>query len=439
MSEPSSDQTYPAPHQDSVPATDHHPHDLAVLATTLAADPTTDWANIDTWSAFIPPQARSLITLANWQEAPYQQWSFQNIRELIPSHLIEASSEPSPMQLDTMDINDLAVGGHWHTVGETLAGTNTDGFLVMHGDRVISEQYFDSMTPRTRHIVMSVTKSIVSCVAGSLVAEGRLDPEAPVERYVPELANTGYAGARVRDVLDMRTGIKFSEAYLDPDAEVRIMERSMGWAPREEDDPLGIYPYILTIKPEGHHNDVFTYRSIDTDTLGWICERAADQRMADMITERIWQPIGAYTDAEITADPLGVAIHDGGLSCTLRDMARFGRLLRDHGRVGDRQVIPASWIEDAYDRPDDVREAFRRSENEPYLSGGWYRNKFWFIPGDHGPILLCLGIHGQMVFVDRGHNLVGVKQSSWPTPQDPTRLGSTIEAFKAIGRHLSGS
>lgn len=440
MSEPSSEQNFPAVDHATATATGHQSVDLASLATSLAADPTTDWARVETWSAFIPPQARSLITLVNWQEAPYQQWAFQHMRELMPSHLIEAAADPSPLLTGSADINGVAVeGSKWNTVGETLAGTDTDGFLILRGDRVISEQYFGSMNSRTRHLVMSVTKSIVSCVAATLVAEGRLDPAAPVERYVPELANTGYAGARVRDVLDMRTGVKFSEAYLDPDAEVRIMERSMGWAPRKEDDPLGMYPYILTIKSEGRHNDVFTYRSIDTDTLGWICERAADQRMADMISARIWQPIGAQNDAEITADPLGVAIHDGGLSCTLRDMARFGRLLRDRGRVGDHQVIPTSWIDDAYDRPDDVRDAFARSENEPYLTGGWYRNKFWFIPGDNGPILLCLGIHGQMIFVDRANNLVGVKQSSWPTPQDPAKLAGTISAFKAIGRHLSAS
>lgn len=379
------------------------------------------------------------MTLANWQEAPYQQWAFQNMRELMPSHVIAGAAEASPLETDTVDVSDLAVDGQWATVAETLTGTDTDGFLVLHGDRVITEQYFGSLTPTTRHLVMSVTKSLVSCVAATLVAEGKLDPEAPVEQYVPELATCGYAGARVRDVLDMRTGIKFSEAYLDPDAEVRVMERSMGWAPRKDGDPLGVYPYILTIESEGRHNDVFTYRSIDTDTLGWICERAADDRMADMISKRIWQPIGTAHDAEITADALGVAIHDGGLSCTLRDLGRFGRMLRDGGRVGDRQVIPQSWIDDAYNRPEDVREAFARSDNEPYLTGGWYRNKFWFIPGDTEPILLCLGIHGQMVFVDRANNMVGAKMSSWPAPQDPTRLAGTINAFKAIGRRLSAS
>lgn len=94
---------------------------------------------------------------------------------------------------------------------------------------------------------------------------------------------------------------------------------SMGWAPRNHGDPLGMYPYILTIAPETAHDGTFVYRSVDTDVLGWICERAArGARMADLVSARVWQPIGAFHDAEVTVDPLGAAIHDGGISTTLR-------------------------------------------------------------------------------------------------------------------------
>ena len=251
------------------------------------------------------------------------------------------------------------------------------------------------------------------------------------------MSRSGYAGARVRTLLDMRSGIRFHETYVDPDSEVRVMERSMGWAPRNHGDPLGMYPYILTIERDTDHDGIFTYRSIDTDALGWVCERAAQERMSTMISDRVWQPIGAFHDAEVTADPLGSAIHDGGVSTTLRDLGRFGLMLLDHGRVGSRQVVPAEWIESAADPPADVRQAFADSENEPYLPGGWYRNQFWFVPGDDGPILLCLGIHGQMVFVEWSTGTVGVKLSSWPTPQNAEKLAATIQAFRAVARSLA--
>lgn len=213
----------------------------------------------------------------------------------------------------------------------------------------------------------------------------------------------------------------------------------MGWAPRNHGDPLGMYPYILTTRQETDHGGVFTYRSMDTDALGWVCERAGDRRMNDMISERIWQPIGAFHDAGVTLDPLATAIHDGGISTTLRDLARFGLMLAADGDVDGRQVVPAPWLQTACYPPPDVRAAFAASDNEPYLTGGWYRNQFWFVPGDAGPVQLCLGIHGQMVFVERSTGLVVVKQSSWPLPQEPAKLIGTIWALRQLGRVLSGA
>lgn len=405
------------------------------------AQPGTAWAHVDEWGTIIAP-GHPLITLANWQESPHHHWAFQHMRELMPSHVIDGTESPrvlpvQPQNLGAVRVEEAPALLGVDTVEEVIAATDTDSFLVLHRGEIVEERYLGTMIPRRRHLVMSVTKSVVSCVAASLSADGLLDPEAPAETYVPELAGCGYASARVRTLLDMRSGIRFHETYLDPSSEVRVMERSMGWAPRNHGDPLGMYPYILTIAGESEHDGTFVYRSIDTDTLGWVCERAAGLRMADLISQRIWQPMGAYHDAEITVDPLGSAIHDGGLSATTRDLGRFGLMLLDGGAVGAHQVIPSSWLETAFSPPADVREAFARSENEPYLPGGWYRNQFWFVPGDAGPVLLCLGIHGQMIYVDPARELVGVKLSSWSLPQVAPRLQATIAAFHAIGRALS--
>jgi CubicO group peptidase (beta-lactamase class C family) len=147
--------------------------------------------------------------------------------------------------------------------------------------------------------------------------------------------------------------------------------------------------------------------------------------------------LGAERDAEITCDAVGTGIHDGGISAVPRDVARFGRLLLDGGVVDDREVVPASWLADAWDRPDDVRAAFAASANEEVLPGGWYRNQFWFVPKPLGTALVCLGIHGQMVYVNRETRLVGVKLSSWPTPQHTPSLVDTLRAFGAIGTKLT--
>jgi hypothetical protein len=295
------------------------------------------------------------------------------------------------------------------------------------------------MHPHTSHLLMSVSKSIVGCVAGILTAEGLVEPAAPASKYVPEVLGSGYDGVTVRNLLDMRTGVAFRETYTDPDAEVRVMERSMGWRPIRSGDPVGMYAYLVTLGGEGQHGGPFRYRSADTDLLGWVCERAAGDRMADLISTRIWRPIGAEQDAEITCDAVGSAVHDGGISATARDVLRFGQLLLDGGRVGDRQVLPASWLGDARSPEDDVRRAFAASDSEPVLPGGWYRNQFWFVPGRNGHVLLALGIHGQLIHVDTSTRTVVVKLSSWSDAQNVNHLVDTIRACGAIGSHLAGA
>ena len=182
----------------------------------------------------------------------------------------------------------------------------------------------------------------------------------------------------------MRTGVAFRETYAELDAEVRVMERSMGWRPAQPGDPAGAYPYLITLGQAGPHGGEFTYRSADSDMLGWVCERASGTRMADLIAALIWQPMGAERDGEITCDPLGSAIHDGGVSATARDLARFGQLLVDDGMAGGNPVVPAAWLAATRAPDPGVREAFAATENELVLPGGWYRNQFWVIPGPGG-------------------------------------------------------
>ncbi|MET0741165.1 MAG: serine hydrolase [Candidatus Nanopelagicales bacterium] len=393
-----------------------------------------------------PVAPENLVTLANWQDPPFNRWAFRHLREVIPTHRIAATGaatgNATALPADPRQILGIPVermDGSESTVADVLATTDTDAVVVVHGGRIVHESYAPDMPTDTAHLLMSVSKSVVSCVAGVLVARGVLDVEAPVATYVPEVAGSGYDEATVRHLLDMRTGVGFREEYTSLDAEVRVMERSMGWRPLADGDPVGMYAFLTTLKPEGRHGGPFVYRSADTDMLGWVVERAAGVRMADLISELVWQPIGTEHDADITCDAVGSAVHDGGMSATARDLARFGLMLLNHGRVGERDVVPASWVDDALQPDDDVREAFAGSDSAPYLPNGWYRNQFWCVPGSHGTVLLCLGIHGQMVHVNRVTDTVAVKLSSWPDAQDPARLVDTIRAFSAVGANLSES
>ncbi|ART68685.1 hypothetical protein BTO20_08910 [Mycobacterium dioxanotrophicus] len=383
-----------------------------------------------------PPASEDQVTIANWQEPQYLRWAFQHLRELLPTHRIPAGGHCSSLPKHDAPLGDPTViwpDGGEVTASEVFAATHTDGLLVLRDGHIVAEQYLGAMTESSRHLLMSVSKSLVGCVAGILVERGTLDPDAPVTEYVPEVADCGYAGATLRNVLDMRTGVAFSEAYTAPDSEVRQMERSVGWAPLQPEDVVGGYAYLRQIGSGGPHGGEFTYRSCDTDMLGWMCERAAGVRMADLISTLIWQPMGAEYDAEVVCDAVGAAVHDGGICATLRDLGRFGQLILDDGVARDgRRVIPARWLAETFDPTPDVREAFALTDNEPMLPGGWYRNQFWFYRRASGPVLLCLGIHGQLVYVDRASRTVVVKMSSWPAAQDATYLAATLRACAAL-------
>jgi CubicO group peptidase (beta-lactamase class C family) len=392
-----------------------------------------------------PPPAESRVTLANWQDPPYNRWSFQHLRELIPTHRIARGSghwhalalhSASPV-LD--DVTVYRLSGETSTFAEVIAETWTDAVVVLHDGQIVLEQYLNGMTEETPHLLMSVTKSVVGCITGVLVEQGLLDQDHQASTYVPEIVGSGYDGATVRELLNMRTGVAFREEYTDQDAEVRVMEQYMGWRPGEEHDGArGMYFYLTRLGTDTGHGGPFVYRSADTDMLGWVCERAAGARMADLISLLIWQPLGAEFEAEITCDGVGSAVHDGGMSTRARDLARFGQLLLDDGYVHDTSIVPERWLHEARTLDPDIRGAFAASDSESVLTGGWYRNQFWFVPGPLGDLQLCLGIHGQMVLVDRATRTVSVKMSSWPSAQDTAALIDTIRAFVAAGRHLAG-
>ena len=390
-----------------------------------------------------PPPADALVTLANWQDPPFNRWSFSHLRELVPTQRISRGTgpvTPLPSQPRSLDGDQFVrTDGSPGTVSAVVADTFTDAVVVVHEGSIALEQYFGETRPDTPHLLMSVSKSLVGCVVACLVDRGALDPEALVAAYVPELDNSGYAGATIRDLLDMRSGVKFSEDYTDLDAEVRIIEQAWGWRPAAHGLETGsMYEYLTTLMADRAHGGAFSYRSCETDVLGWVCERATGERMAALLSELVWAPMGAESDAEVSCDAVGAAIHDGGVCATARDMARFGMLLLADGEVGGRQVVPAEWLRSSWNPDPDITEAFAQSASAPFMAGGWYRNQFWFVPRPHGPVLLCLGIYGQMVYVNPATRTVAAKLSSWPVAQSAAMLHDTLRAFDTIGATLAG-
>jgi CubicO group peptidase (beta-lactamase class C family) len=386
-----------------------------------------------------PPQQR--VTLANWQDPPFNRWAFQHVRELIPTAKISCSARPRRLPPAERDLGGLtfSVAGRRMTVAGLLASSYTDGFLVLHKGRVITEQYFNGMRPDSPHLLMSVSKSVVSMLAGIVGGRGLLDVAAPVTDIVPELAATSFAGATVQHLLDMRTGTRFSEDYADPAADVRTYEAVYLWRPPAPGQPAprDALEYFAALGNDGPHGGPFRYRSILTDVLAWVIERATGTRLHQLISTELWQPMGAEFDADITLDAHGNPMADGGISATLRDLARFGLLVLNRGRSGSRQIIPAAWIGDTICGACDGPAAFASGDNPPgYLPTSHYRN-CWWVRDPKQQFFHASGINGQNVFVHMPSATVVVKLSTWPTALDSLLLSQTVTGVLAISEALA--
>ncbi|MFT4135416.1 serine hydrolase domain-containing protein [Microbacterium sp.] len=377
-----------------------------------------------------------------WQSAGYLSWSMQNMASFLPVHSIRRGERTTSFALAAEDLSRVPVTHPWTganlTFDDVMAATATDGWIVTRDGAIVGESYSDPMTQSTVHLLMSVSKSLTTATAGALMGAGLLDAARPVSDYVPALAGSGYAGATIRDLVDMRTGIAFSEDYLDDGAEVRLLEQAIGWAPRKHEGVADtLLGFLASLGSDRPHGGRFDYKSCETDALGFVIEGATGRAGAEVMSDWLWQPMGAEHDANVGVDAVGGPMFDGGVSATLRDLARFGSLfLRDGCALDGMPVLPAWWIDDTLTGAPDSREAFAAAVEPTLMPGGMYRNGFWF-PRPGSDVFLALGIHGQMIYVNRPARVVAAKLSTWPTPQDGDKLLTTVAAFDAAAWSLS--
>jgi CubicO group peptidase (beta-lactamase class C family) len=386
-----------------------------------------------------PFDPERLVTLANWQEPPFNRWGFQHVAELIPTARIPRGDGPIwDLPRRERDLSDLSIGPGAEAMDTFLERTSTDGILVLHGGAIVDERYFNSMRPDSRHLLMSVSKSVTSAVCGALVGRGVLSPTDLVTTHLPELVGTSWDGCTVRALLDMRAGTRFDEDYANLEADVRVYEQIYLWRPRTDRGlPDDITAYYATLENAGPHGGPFDYRSILTDVLAWVMERAAGSRLHELISSELWQPMGAESDAEITVEAHGNAMADGGVSCTLRDLGRFGLLLLGRGRRDGHDVIPSAWIDDTLTPDADTVEAFEGSlDSREFPRGAYYRNQFWVIDPD-APIYLCSGINGQSVLIHGPADVVIAKFSTWPVPWTSELAVTTWKALVDLAEQVS--
>lgn len=387
-----------------------------------------------------PPDKRILFRDGSFFKFPQTRWSFAHMGELVPTARVPRGKGPVarlPVALRT-DLDGVTFTPLWRTEPMTWAqafeGVYGDAVLILHRGRIVYERYNGVMTPDQPHIAFSVTKSYFGTLAEMLIAEGKIDETALVTRYVPELATSGFGDATVRQVLDMTTGLAYSEDYTDPSGDIARFSIAVGGAPAPAGytGPRAAYDYLPTVPKKGAHGEGFTYKSVNTEVIGWIIARVTGKRAHEVLSERIWSKLGAEHDAQIMVDSAGAAFTAGGLNLTLRDMARFGETMRMGGRFNGQQIIPASVVAKmtaGASKSDFAKAGYK-------ALGGWsYKSQWWVSHNSHGAYN-ARGIHGQTIYIDPKAEMVIVRFASNPKAANGNFDDISLPAYQAIAGRL---
>jgi CubicO group peptidase (beta-lactamase class C family) len=381
------------------------------------------------------------IDLDTWKWPEYFAFALTRMQEIFPTGGIPRGIGPvREFVTDDHDFRPLtldrqrwpAIDEEWETVGDVLAETHTDAWLVTRNGVALAEEYAWPMKPARQHMLFSVSKSIVATVIGALADAGLLSPTDLVTTHLPALSESGYAGATIRDLLDMRSGIKFSEEYLEDGSEIRALFEAVDFAPRSATSANGIKNFLTGLTSEREHGSAFVYRSCETDVLAWIAEAVTGQPFSIVASEFVWSKIGAAHAAQVCQDRWGGSIADGAISTTLRDLARFGEMIARGGTTenGER-VLSAAWVDDIFTGAADSAKVFAASPSGRSYPGGMYRSQFW-LPSSRRDVVIGIGIHGQMLYIDRATQTIGVKLSSDPEPVSLAAQHGTLAMFEAI-------
>jgi len=364
--------------------------------------------------------------LDNWQDAPLNRWAFQHVSNFLPTHEIcakenhhrPATIEQNASSLEDMDIH---VDGKINKFIQILENTYTDSIFVLRKGNVLYERYFNGMKPDTKHLLQSVSKSILGVLYAIMINKGVIDPQQKMEHYLPELNTCVFGSATIAQALDMQVAIKFTEDYASPDSEMNQLDRACGW----KTNPTGEHPtlrsFLLSLKP-AENGSGFQYCSATTDVLAWLISHVTGMTYAKLLEKELWIPMGAQHNANVTVDSAGMAVGNGGISCTSLDMAIFGQLILNGGKTpSGEQLIPHVWITQTYG-------------TKPYKNQ-WWVNQHPTKPNTNE--IHARGIYGQYLWIDQETETVIAKFSTDPVARNTSKFGMHMALFRVISKWAS--
>tara|TARA_Y100000996_G_scaffold258529_1_gene203587 strand:- start:136 stop:1278 length:1143 start_codon:yes stop_codon:yes gene_type:complete len=376
----------------------------------------------------------------NWLTAPINKKSFQNIESLFDTIRLKRSSDaPSeiPLNLQSLDSIEMQnIEGQTQSFREMMDSTHTDSFLVLKNGEIIFEEYFNDMSSDSLHLMNSITKSFIGMLVGILSDEGIFDTKDKITKYLPELNDTGFSETTIQSALDMSSAVKFEEDYDDPLCEFWREAAVVGWRPDlvDENSPKTLLDFALSLKEkEQEEMEGYHYRSVLTNVIAMVIERAANKRVQDLLEKYLWQKLKTEQDAVIVVDKTGLPFVGAGMNACTRDLARFGQMILNDGLYEEEQIVPKQWIDSTRIGDDGYRERFAKSDHGEMLPGGHYKNKMWVANSDE---MMCIGIFGQTIHINRNTGTVIVKFSSFPEPADELMFANSFILLATISNSV---
>ena len=418
-------------------AQDHKSESNNIIWTAENSDP-----NVLGWMQGSPPPPDKIIRFedGSYFKYPQMRWTVCNFQQLMPTKSVSRGLSTSiPLETATVENIDQVMFTPWGTSEpmtwqQSLETNFTDGIIVLHHGKKVYEKFFGCLSPTNRHGAMSLTKSFVGLLGEMLVNEGQLQENRLVKEYIPELGESALADATVRQVLDMTTGLEYSEDYADPDPEVWKHAAAGNPLPKPDNytGPRTYFQFLQTVQKKGEHGRSFAYKTINTDVVGWLISRVTGKPLNEVLSEKIWSKMGADMNGYFTVDSIGTPFAGGGLNAGLRDMARFGQVIVNNGKFGYGEVIPEAVIKKI--RMGGDRRAFADA-GYSLLEGWSYRSMWWITHNDHGAFM-ARGVHGQSLYIDPTADMVIARFASYPVAGNAANDPTTLPAYQAVANYL---
>lgn len=344
------------------------------------------------------------------------------------------SATPHPLPLAPMAMPEtLSFRGTTISFEDWQKERDQTAMVVLKDGKIAYEAYFKDTTPEDRRISWSMAKSYLSAAFGVAVRDGHIpDLNAQVTDYVPELAETAYKDATIRNVLNMASGVKFNEDYLDFNSDINRMGRVLALGNSMDG-------FAASLSEQAREaGSKRQYVSIDTHVLGMVLRAATGRDVPDYLSETILKPLNMEADAYYLTDGYGTAFVLGGLNLRTRDYARFGLMFAQGGRLGDTQIVPADWVEQSTSQSAPPPYEDDEGTDNGLLGYGY---QWWLPPDAKAGEFFAIGVYGQYIYVDSARNVViAVNGADRNFRDDDGRITvMNLEHFRQIARHLDGS